>query len=91
MSHASRHRGAPRRKVGCPPSSFEDIPSSSVVVGEVVAGCRVVICTPSPLTVSASVVAYDIVVAQILSSPSQVPEVRSPSVQVVMSQCTLPA
>jgi hypothetical protein len=73
-------------KLVAPPSSSEDIPSSSVVAGEVVEGC---ICAPSPPIVSASMVAYETAAAQILSSPSQVPEARSPSIQVVTSPCTL--
>jgi hypothetical protein len=87
MPSASCRRGASRYKVGHPPPpTVEDTPSPPAVEGKVVEGCSLVVCAPSPVSGSASVVVHEPTGAHVLLSTSQMSETRSSSIQVVLPQ-----
>jgi hypothetical protein len=66
------------------PPLAKDTLSPLAVEGKVAEGCSVVVCAPSPSSGSASVLVHDLTGAQVLLLPSQLLEIKSSSVQVVL-------
>jgi hypothetical protein len=71
-----------------PPPSTEVIPSPPSVEGRVMEGRSVAVCALGPPLVGASMmVVREPIEAHVLLPSSQVPDTRSSSIQVAMTQC----